>query len=183
MPNYAAGVMMDRYRMEMYNEAVEKFNEDLLNKDANLISRLAQNAMKLALAHAIGRYAEDERGTYHDMTQMEIKEEDAIWAIEKTRRHFEYYKRMWEVASRLKQGSMKSYSNDQERTLTILKSLEKRGLIMTTAKLRKYTGWDKADCQRLLDTMVGNGQLVYKEQVSGVHKIGHYMLPDSEKVI
>ncbi len=174
MPNYAAGIMLDRYRIEMYNEAVKKFNEDILNKDANLISRLAQNSMKLALAHAIGRYAVDDRGTYHDVTQLEIVEEDAKWAIEKTRKHYEYYKRMWEVASTIKIGTMKNYKADQERVLFIMDKIESQGKHMTTANLRKHTGWDKAECQKLLDTMVSNGQLKYLEGLSGIHKYGYY---------
>jgi hypothetical protein len=184
MPNYAAGFMLDSYRIEMYNEAVEKFNKDLLNKDANLISRLAQNAMKLALAHAIGRYAEDDRGTYQDVTNLEINVDDATWAIAKTRRHFEYYKRMWEVASTIKTGTMKTYKADQERVLFILERIEGQGNKMTAAKLKKATGWDNTECQKLLDTMLSNGMIKYdKYQSKTKGIIGYYTrndVPDEE---
>jgi hypothetical protein len=51
-------------------------------------------------------------------------------------------------------------NRDEGRVISILRVIESRGDIPTVAKLRKYTSWDKADCQRLLDTMVKNRILV-----------------------
>lgn len=173
MPDMAAGIILDRYRLEMYNEAVNKINKNLLDKDANLVSRLAQNAMKLALVHALGRYAQDERNTYQ-LQDLIVNEEDANWAVAKTRKHFAYYIRMWELASTIKTGSIKSYLTDQERTIYIAKKVIKRGEKFTARILRQQTGWSKEDCQRLIDTMIANNQLVYRETISGNNKFGYY---------
>lgn len=152
-----ASILLDKYRLDKYNDAVDLFLADLLDKDANLMARLAQNAMKLALIHCVGRYALDERGSTYE--SMMIMPEDATWAIEKMERHYLYYKKLREVAARIRETTTRSYKTDQERILYLIDRLELRAEKLTANRLRQQTGWLKEDCQKVLDTMVANKEI------------------------
>jgi len=171
-----ASAVLDRYRLEKLNQAIRLFSDDLINKDANLISRLAQNAMKLALVHCIGRYAMDERGTVHE--RMTIMQEDADWAVDKMERHFAYYKKMWTIAVRVREGKMKSFKDDQERVIYILDRLELKGQKLTPNILRQQTGWMRDECAKLLETMSMNGQIELVQEVIGGKPVTYYKKVD-----
>jgi hypothetical protein len=154
VPSFDASVALDKYRLNMENLAAELFSQDILNVDANLIGRLAQNAMKLALCHCIGRYAMEERGSVTE--PMEISLEDANWGISKMERHLEYYRLMQEVASVIRETTTRSYKTDQDRVLYVVDRLSRRGDKVTVSELARQTGWLNRDCLVVLDTMVAN---------------------------
>jgi len=165
--SFDAGFELNKYRILMYNEAVELYEEDIMNKDSSFVAGLAQNAMKLALIHCIGRYALDvSAGNYGGM--MEISKEDSEWAIRKVERHRMYYTKLWELSNRFREGSTKTFKVDQGRILSIIGKLESIGRRMTGNILRQQTGWLKEDCQKVLDTMTLNGDIqVVQESVNG----------------
>jgi hypothetical protein len=165
--DFDAQVELNRFRIEMYNEAVDLYQEDMMNKDSSFIAGLAQNAMKLALIHCIGRYALDvNAGNYG--TMMEVSGEDATWAINKVKRHKEYYRELWNISSRVRKTTTKEYGVDQGRILSIIDKMELQGKRMTANILRQQTKWDKIDCQRVLDTMIANGSIqLIQETVNG----------------
>lgn len=171
-----ASIMLDRYRLNMYNKAVELFTGDLLDKDANLIARLAQNAMKLSLIHCIGRYAWDfDRDDIP--RQMEINSKDAQWAIDKIERHFNHYHRMKDTASRVRETTTRSYLVDIQRVRQIVMRLEQAGNKVTKTKIMQQTGWLKAPCQAILDAMIATKQLTMYTSISGTRKVTYYTLP------
>jgi hypothetical protein len=165
--NFGAAVELNKFRIAMYNQAVDLFLEDIMNKDSSFIAGLAQNAMKLALIHCIGRYALDANaGNYESM--MEIIEEDAEWAIHKVERHMMYYKKLWELSTNVREGTTKTYRSDQERVIAKIVEQESRGKRLTTNILRQQTGWLKDDCQKILDTMTLNGAVeLIQETING----------------
>lgn len=157
--DFDAGVMLDRYRAEKYNQAVELFNENRLNMDANLVGRLAQNAMKLALIHCVGRYVMDE-ATYNSL---EVNKEDAQWAIDKMEKHYNHYKDMMTLAPQLRKTITKSYRTDQQLILYWIDELEKRGKRPLKTSLMRQTGFMKDDMQDLLDAMLATKQIQQKQ--------------------
>lgn len=171
-----ASIALDKYRLQKYNDAVDKFSVDLLDKDANLIARLAQNAMKLALVHCIGRYAFDYDKDDPPMN-MEINIHDANWAIEKMEKHFDHYSRMRFVASRVRGTTTRSYSSDQERVVYTIKRLEGEGKKITKTIIMQATGWLKDDCQAILDAMLATKQIEMYHEVSGTRKVTYYTVP------
>ena len=165
--DFDAKVELNRFRIHMYNEAVDLYQEDMMNKDSSFIAGLAQNAMKLALIHCIGRYALDViAGNFG--TMMEVNGVDAVWAISKVKRHKEYYRKLWELSNRVRPGTTKVYAVDQGRVLSIIVRTELLGKKMTANILRQQTAWLKEDCQKVLDTMVANGTIsLLQENVNG----------------
>jgi len=155
--SFGAGAMLNKYRIEKYNKAVALSEEDMMNRDSSFIAGLAQNAMKLALVHAIGRFAVDPDAIFFGM--LEIDERDTEWAINKVERHMQYYHRLWELASRVRKGTIPDYKTDQERVIYTIRKLEETGRQLTANVLRQQTGWMKDNCQELLDTMVMNGDI------------------------
>ena len=154
--DFNAQVELNRFRIQMYNEAVELYMVDMMDKDSSFIAGLAQNAMKLALIHCIGRYAMDvEIGAFGRM--MEVSGEDAVWAINKVKRHKEYYGKLWDLSNRISKTTTKVYGVDQGRVLSIIDKTEAIGKKMTANVLRQQTKWLTEDSQKLLDTMVANG--------------------------
>lgn len=172
-----AGIALDRYRLEKYNEAVELFSDDLLNKDANLVARLAQNAMKLALVHCIGRYAWDYDPS-DPVESMEITERDALWAIEKMEKHLVHYHQIREVSARVRLTTTRSYTSDQDRVMYVIDRLTKTGVEPTKTKIMQQTGWLKDDCQAVLDSMVAIGIIGQKTSIATQKKTTYYYIID-----
>lgn len=154
--NFGASVMLDRYRVGKYNIALTKIKKDLYDIDANLMSRLAENAIKLSMIHCVGRAVLDEDAGY-PVIKLEIDEEDAKWAIEKMDRHFDHYVKMRsEAARRARKGSIRSYKNDQVQVLAEIDGNQQ----LTMAKLTNITGWKSADTIELIAQMVKNKQII-----------------------
>lgn len=170
-----ASVVLDRYRLNMYNRAVELFSNDLLDKDANLVARLAQNAMKLSLIHCIGRYAWD-YDPDDPPSAMEINTKDAHWAIEKIERHFEHYQKMKETASRVRETMMKSYTTDQDRIVYVIKRQEALDKKVTITVLMQQTGWLSEDLQKILGSMMKTRQIKMYTELRGTKKVAYYTL-------
>jgi len=175
--SFNASVMLDRYRLMKYNDAVDLFSEDLLNKDANFIARLAQNAMKLALIHCVGRYAW-EYDQDDPPRSMEIGEQDARWAIEKMERHLKHYNKMRTIAARVRKTTTRSFKDDQTRVIYTIQRLEGKGEKVTKTKIMQSTGWLKDDCQAILDAMLATKQIRMYTGMSGRTKVTYYTLPD-----
>ena len=165
--SFGASAELNKYRINMYNKAVGLFMADMMDRDSSFVAGLAQNAMKLALIHCIGRYAMDSSsGNYTGY--MEINEEDSGWAIKKMDRHLKFYHKLWELSSRVRSGSTKSYKVDEERILSIIEKVEITGKKLSVNKLRNQTGWLKDDCQKVLETMALNGTIrVVNEVING----------------
>jgi hypothetical protein len=179
---------LDRYRLEMYNSAISKIKEDLFNKDANLIGRLAQNAMKLAMVHCVGRYAleayEEGPGYVPEGGKVVINVEDAKWAIAKMNRHLGHYRRMYEVAPNVRKGVVRDYRNDQEKLLYILdKLMNERREKPTFSRLCKWTRWKPGDLRDVLDSMVVSGQLRSVTEVVMGRDVVWYERVDEEGVV
>jgi len=172
-----ASIELDRYRLRKYNEAVELFTADLLNKDANLIARLAQNAMKLALVHCVGRYAWDHDPNF-PVASMEISKEDALWAIVKMERHLVHYGKLRVVSARVRETTTRSYSSDVERVRYTIKRFEGEGKKVTKTMVMQSTGWLKDDCQAILDAMLATKQIEMYSGMSGNRKVTYYKLSE-----
>lgn len=176
--DFDAGIMLDRYRVEKYNQAVRIFNKNRLNMDANLIARLAQNAMKLALIHCVGRHVLKD---IDDINYMEVSQTDAQWAINKMERHFTYYMDMMRLAPELRKTYTKSYKNDQERVLFWIDEWEKKGNKITKTGLMNQIGWLKDDMQKILEALLAIGKI--KMETGGVYKgkkVTHYVRNETE---
>ena len=173
--DFDAKVELNRFRIAMYNQAVDLYTEDIMNRDSSFVAGLAQNAMKLALIHCIGRYALDvSAGNFG--TMMEVSGVDTTWAINKVKRHLMYYGKLWDIASRIRRTTTKEYSVDQGRVLSIINRMENRGKHMTANILRQQTHWETNDCQSVLDTMISNGTIqILQENVNGKSVI-YYIL-------
>ncbi len=174
---FDASIVLDRYRLRKYNEAVELFTADLLNKDANLIARLAQNAMKLSLIHCIGRYAWDHDPNF-PVASMEISKEDALWAISKVERHLVHYNKLRVVAARVRPTTTRSYLTDIERVKYTIKRFEGEGKKVTKTMIMQSTGWRKDDCQAILDAMLATNQIKMRQDKSGTKMVTYYELPE-----
>lgn len=175
--DFDGSTMLDKYRLEKYNEAVDLFTEDLLDKDANVVGRLAQNAMKLALIHCVGRYAADYDPNNPLTRGMEINKVDAEWAIAKTERHFEHYKRMWEIASRTMPTTTRMYKTDLERVIYIIRRLEGRGGKVTKTDIMQQTGWKAPDCEEILNLVLATKRIKTYIGRSGTRNVTYYTLP------
>jgi len=173
--SFNASVMLDRYRLVKYNDAVDLFSEDLLNRDANLIARLAQNAMKLALVHCIGRYAW-EYDPDDPPLRMEVTEQDAKWAIEKMERHYVHYTKIRSVSARVRKGPTRSYADDQERVIYVIARLIGEGKKATKTMIMQATGWLKDDCQAILDAMLVTGMIEQQQDVRSTKKYTYYTI-------
>ncbi len=171
-----ASIELDRYRATKYNEAVELFTTDLLNKDANLIARLAQNAMKLSLIHCVGRYAWTHDPNF-PVASMEISKEDALWAIAKMERHLVHYGKLRVVSARVRETTTRSYLSDQERVRYTIKRFEGENKKVTKTMIMQATGWLKDDCQAILDAMLATEQIEMYTGMSGIKKVTYYTLP------
>ena len=152
-----AAIELDKFRVVMYNQAAELFAEDMMNRDSSFLAGMAQNAMKLALVHSIGRYAIDPEMLNVGLMDIEIV--DARWAIEKVMRHMHYYNKLWEISARVRKGALESYKTDEERVISIITRFEKLGKRVTPNILRQQTHWDRQKGQNLLDTMIMNGDI------------------------
>jgi len=148
-----------------------------LNKDANLVARLAQNAMKLALIHCVGRYAW-EYDQDDPPASMEIGEQDAKWAIEKMERHLDHYSKIRSVAARVRKTTTRSFLADQDRVTYTIQRLEGKGKKVTKTQIMQSTGWLKDDCQAILDAMLATKQIKLYTGMSDRTKVTYYTLPD-----
>jgi len=196
-PDIVAAANLDRYRLRMYNEAVELFNEDLINKDANLIARLAQNAMKLALVHCVGRAAEDGYESVKEYSddptnKLEITDEDAQWAIDKTQRHYVYYQKMWEIASRLHGGVIHDLDAEYVKIKVFIRKIEGTPENVEASykspvyggkhrvlgwMLSAHTKWKGTDLQQVIDSMIKSGQLKIGTHKTTREVVQYYTLP------
>ena len=170
-----ASVILDKYRLTKWNEAIRIFNKNRLNMDANFISRLAQNAMKLALIHCVGRYVLDDI----DTQQMEVNQYDAQWAIDKMERHFNYYIEMMRLAPEIRKSHTKNYRNDQERVLYWIDEFEKKGKKITFTGLMDQTSWMREDLQKILESLVLTKKIKTVEgRIYAGKRITHYVRGD-----
>ena len=170
MLTFDASIELDRYRLQKYNEAVRISNINPLDKDGNLIARLAQSAMRLAGIHCIGRYAW-EYDPEDPISKMEISKEDAQWAIAKAERHYNHYKRMYDLVPAIKRSLTKNYTNDHEQILYLLPKIDEEGNKTTFAQIMRKTGWKTKDTQEILEAMVVTGKLtMYNEIKAGKKK-------------
>ena len=177
-----ASVILDRYRLNMYNRAVDLFSENLLDKDANLVARLAQNAMKLALIHCVGRYAWDYDPQEH-ISALEINIVDATWAIEKIEKHFNHYQKMKVTASIVRKTITKSYSTDQDRIIYVITRLEGLGQKVTITDLMQQTGWLTEDVQKILGSMIKTNQIKMSTKRVKNKQVTYYTLVKPSKMI
>lgn len=156
--SFSSAAELNKYRIEMYNKAVELFMNDIMDKDSSFVAGLAQNAMKLALIHCIGRYAMDSSsGNYTGF--MEVNEEDSSWAIKKMDRHLIFYKKLWDLSSKVRKTETKAHIIDQDRIILLIERFESTGKKLTANELRRSTKWDSEECQKVLNTMVLNGDI------------------------
>jgi len=165
-----AGLLIDAYRVEKYNQAADHFLKDVLDKDANFIARLAQNAMKLSLIHCVGRYVMDDvylfNGGRRRIEELIISEEDVRWAIELTEIHLEFYKRLKQIASRVMATETRDYKVDQWKVYYWIDYYESKGLGLTRPRLRAHTGWSVDDTNKILTTMLMNQQVKFVESTN-----------------
>lgn len=173
-----AGVILDRYRLTKYNEAVKHFNIDLLDKDANLIARLAQNAMKLALTHCIGRYAELQYNG-DPVLSMSVSKHDVTWAIQKMEKHLQHYLTMKDVASRVRNTTARSYATDYDRVVYIIKKFKQGGETTTKTRIMQQTRWNSEETAKILASMTEANLIREVERLMGVRSIITYDLPIS----
>ena len=174
--SFGAAAELNKYRINMYNRAVDLFKLDMMDKDSSFVAGLAQNAMKLALVHCIGRYAMDSStGNYTGF--MEVNEEDSSWAIKKTDIHLHYYKKLWEISSRVRKTQKPSYEVDQNRVLMYIETFESVGKKLRANNLRQKTKWNIEDCEDVLHTMVLNGTIdIVTETING-KSFSYYTIP------
>ena len=166
-----AAIKMDAYRIAKFNQAADHFLKDVLDKDANLIARLAQNAMKLALIHCVGRYVSDDLFLYENGDRKRISEividvEDVVWAIEQQEMHLEFYRRLKKIASRVMGTQTRNYIIDQERIYYWIDHYSSRGEGLTRPRLRAHTGWSVRDTNDILATMMENQQIDLQESTN-----------------
>ncbi len=155
-----ASMMLDKYRLTKYNDALAKLQVDILDIDGGMISRLAENAMRLAMIHCVGRYALEsyETGPQYVIDKMEINSHDAEWAIAKVERHFEHYVKLFRhTAPRLRTGQIKSYRVDKSKVFAQVDSNDQ----LTLAKLNNYYSWNAKDSVSLIESMITTHEIMW----------------------
>jgi len=146
MLDFESGIALDRNRISRFERGKALYNEDVIDARASLIAGLSEIEMKLALIHCVGRYAVLDN---IETTQMEINMEDYEWAEAKILRHYEHFKKMWDLASQIRAGESKSYSDvAMERIGVYEKVSGNRSYVYFTVDPEKY---NKALAKKRLD--------------------------------
>ena len=154
-----AANILSQYRIDKRNLAISLYREDLLDPDATYLSRLAQNAMKLAGIHCLGGCSDmadwGQRAIF-------ISEEDAQWAISRTEQYYQNYEKVRDLMEQFTSERVHpSYRSDFNRILSIIDSCG--GGASATELLRK-TRWKTRDLNEVLTSMVG-ARLIEGEEV------------------
>lgn len=150
-----SSIILDRYRLECYNKALVKIQKNLFDIDANLMSRLAENAIKLAMIHCVGRTINSLEEGEH-IGRLFIKNVDALWAVQKMDRHLEHFTKMMAESIKHRKGAIRIYKIDQERVLSEIEGNQ----TLTVSKLSATTGWSSEDTLKLVAQMVKNKQII-----------------------
>jgi hypothetical protein len=168
--NIVASAILYRFRDECYNQSVGIFNKNNLDIESSYISRLAENSMRLALIHCIGRKVNKTDSIEVDgclvqsdtdghlianvkdvegVTDFQIIEEDALWAVDLMKYFHQSYLDMWKLSSTTRPITSKTYKNDYDRIASVIEKKDGRA---TFRQIKDRTAIE--DLQKLLDSMI-----------------------------
>ena len=148
IPSQDAMIRLASYHHDKRNLSVRLYNEDIMNTDANYISRLAQNAIKLAAIRCISRYWEYE--TWME-ARVIMNVEDVEWGIAMVERSYQSYLKIRDIILLVSaDGQSPSKLSDHQK---ILSAIERSGGKATKSQLLQITRWKSKDLIDLLSDM------------------------------
>ena len=150
--------MLSRYRLEKKNFSISLYKTDWLNPDANYISRLAQNAMKLAAIHCMGRYTGVD---IWDDAHVMLTDVDAQWGISKVENYFKSYLKIRDAMALMSSESQtSSFQADHQKVLRVI---DKWGGQASKSQLISTTRWRLKELDNTLEDMVTAGIIDFTE--------------------
>jgi len=163
---------MMKFLQKKYAEAAKRFRENKLDPDVGYLGRMAENALKLAAIHCIGRW---ESGSPQ---VPDIDKQDTTWAINKVVYHYEQYKKLLEIRDNLiTDVATKGHKTDFQKVLTII---DRKGGYATITNIMQGTGWLKSDAEPILMSMVLSKMLKVARRVGrGPHSFV-YLRPETD---
>jgi len=149
-PTMEAAVELYKYRVETINRAICLFNKDLTNPDSGYIARLAQNAIKLAGVHYLGRVYQDlSLSNNEELPQIEL--EDVRWAIKKMEHHFRMYVKLKEISEEATSKLTSGYQADWQK---VLDTIDSKGGKASISDIMKRTRWKSKHALEILQSMI-----------------------------
>lgn len=154
-----AAAELGKYRLQKINQAVDLFNENVLNADTGYVMRLAENAIKLAGLHCVSRSYKDEMSV---LEGMEVSKEDVDWATAKTEHHFKMYLALKELRDKIhRDKSTWSHQTDFQK---VLNCIDAKGGSASISQVMHRTGWLTKEAQVIIKAMIHNKMIVGKKR-------------------
>ena len=149
-----AAKYLGNYHYRQKNEAIAHYRRDKLDPDANYISRLAQNAIKLAGIHAISRYTSQD---FWRSNPPIILLQDAEWGVRKVEAHYQDYLRIRQAIELMSsESSSHSFRSDHQK---ILNAIDRCGGKASISQLLTITRWKGNDLTTILTDMTAAGMV------------------------
>lgn len=160
--------LLGTYRLEKINQATRIFQEDILNPDTGYVARLAQNAIKLAGIHAVGRnYME-----LINSAEADVLPEDVEWAINKVEHHLKMYHKLKEIRDQLHADfSTRGHQTDFQK---VMSAIEVNSGKANITQIMQRTGWLKKDAWPILESMITTEMIeakIIKPKQSKEHQV------------
>ena len=170
-PDFAGGAKLFRHMKESRNKAIQILKQSGSdNPEPSLIGGLNLNAHKLALIHCFGRCVmSDNTDT---MERPEITLEDAEWAIAKTEKHYEHYKKLLDLA--FEHRALGGYNNYSKEVDHILRLIDRKGGRLSKTDFTNNCKW--AHRQKVIDLMF-EGHIINVIQERGTTFYTRYKEP------
>jgi len=137
--------ILGSFKRDIYNRSVDLFNNNPIDPDSGYLSRLAENAIKLATCHRLGR-------SWEEFDKPSIEKEDTEWALGKVLHHWEEYKVLNVLRDRfVSERATKSYLKDYQK---VVDCIDAKGGKANRTQIMQRTGMKVKDAIEVLDTMI-----------------------------